>query len=48
MLGRRLSDSEFKKINAMAHKDALIWASDKAIAEGRKPGYNYDGRNSKS
>lgn len=35
MLGRRLTESEWKKLSRLSHNEALLWAKAIAIAEGR-------------
>jgi len=40
MLGRRLTNNEFYKLNKLTHGEALSWAKNQAYKEGRSPGYS--------
>ena len=40
MLGRRLTNNEFYKLNKLTHGEALSWAKNQAYKEGCSPGYS--------
>ena len=39
MLGRRLTNKEFRKVDKVPHIESLKWAKERACKEGREPGY---------
>ena len=39
MLGRKLMDKEFRKVDKVPHIESLEWAKEQACKEGRNPGY---------